>query len=60
MISVVQDNGEAEVQGTTVVHRSGWFTYCNPEYRFVVVVDTRSFDHPALRGVITAYKKVRT
>jgi hypothetical protein len=60
MIGAVLETGEMEHQGAGLVYRSPWFTYCNPDYRFVVLVDTRTFGHDRARGVITAYKQFRT
>jgi hypothetical protein len=59
MIGAVLESGERERQGSAFVFRSPWFTYCDPEYRFIVVVDTRRSHDAAMMGVITAYERVR-
>ncbi len=57
MTGAVLSGFSVDVQGTTHVYRSQRFVYCDPEYRFVVVVQTRTFGHDHMRGIITAHKK---
>lgn len=48
------------VEGTTHLYFSSWFTYCDPEYRFKIVVQTRTFGHRHMKGIITAFEEVKT
>ena len=47
------------VQGSARVYLTDWFTYCNPEYRFKVVVETKKAGHAHMQGVITAFQDFR-
>jgi hypothetical protein len=59
MIGAVLESGEFEHQGSSVLYRSEWFIYCKRPYRFIVLVDTRTFGRKHSRGVVNAYEKFR-
>jgi len=41
-----------------MVFLTRWFTECNPQYRFRVVVQTSAYG-PGIKGIISAYQEWR-
>ena len=54
--ATLQNPRKVEVQGTSKVYKTEWFEWCDPVYRFIVVVETSTYGD-GKRGIITAYQK---
>ena len=46
-------------QNSATIFRTGWFTQCNPVYRFVVVVEARMTPQGVISGINNAYQQYK-
>ncbi|MGI5352192.1 hypothetical protein ACQEU8_28970 [Streptomyces sp. CA-250714] len=56
--TTLQNPDDVDRAGTSKTYKSEWFEECNPEYRFIVVTETKQYGD-GKQGVINAYKLYR-
>jgi len=56
--TTLQNPDDVVPAGTSKTYKSEWFEECNPEYRFIVVTETKTYGD-GKQGVLNAYKQYR-